>query len=159
MRICAYGGQLEIPIERRSLWTLDFAYKEKATNRIFAACTEWRIYSCHDLNLSTTLFWHTDDVPTGLRQRNARQSPKNVCTGNQNPSCFVLLFLAYCCFQIHRETKSEISSSNLLLRRHNAPWGGGYSLWWPVRGGSVRKGYLFQASGIWKGRDFTNWSI
>ena len=26
----------------------------------------------------------------------------------------------------------------------------GYSLWWPVRGGSARKGFFFQASGIWK---------
>ena len=30
---------------------------------------------------------------------------------------------------------------------------GGYYLCWPVRGGSARKGYLFQASGIWKGRE------
>jgi len=39
--------------------------------------------------------------------------------------------------------------------------GGGYCLWWPIRGGSARKGYLFQASGTctWKGRDFTSWSI
>ena len=29
----------------------------------------------------------------------------------------------------------------------------GYSLYWPIRGGSVRKGYLFQASGIRKGRE------
>ena len=36
---------------------------------------------------------------------------------------------------------------------------GGYSLKWPIRGSSARKGYLFQASGIWKGRDFTLWSI
>ena len=29
--------------------------------------------------------------------------------------------------------------------------GGRYSLWWPIRVGSARKGYyLFQASGIWK---------
>ena len=27
----------------------------------------------------------------------------------------------------------------------------GYSLWWPIQGGSARKGCLFQASGIWKG--------
>ena len=46
----------------------------------------------------------------------------------------------------------------------NQPWGvtiemkaseqlqgvGGYSLWWPIRVGSARKGYLFKASGIWK---------
>ena len=25
---------------------------------------------------------------------------------------------------------------------------GGYSLYWPIRGGSTRKGYLFQVSGI-----------
>ena len=31
--------------------------------------------------------------------------------------------------------------------------GGGEYLRRPVRGGSVRKGYLFQASGIWKGRE------
>ena len=28
---------------------------------------------------------------------------------------------------------------------------GRYSLWWPIRGGSARKGYLFQSSCIWKG--------
>ena len=37
--------------------------------------------------------------------------------------------------------------------------GGRYSPWWPIWEGSARKGYLFQASGIWKGRDFTRWSI
>ena len=31
--------------------------------------------------------------------------------------------------------------------------GVGYSLWWPIRWGSARKGYLFHALGIWKGRD------
>ena len=36
------------------------------------------------------------------------------------------------------------------------PGGGGYSLQWPIRGGSARKGYLFQASGIKKGRNFTS---
>ena len=36
---------------------------------------------------------------------------------------------------------------------------GGYSQWWPIRGGSTRKGYLFQASAVQKGRDFTIWSI
>ena len=29
--------------------------------------------------------------------------------------------------------------------------GGGYSLWWPIQGGSARKGYVFQTSDIWKG--------
>ncbi len=39
-------------------------------------------------------------------------------------------------------------------------WGpGGYSIYWPIRGGSPRKGYLFQASGISKGRDFTSLGI
>ena len=37
--------------------------------------------------------------------------------------------------------------------------GGGGALWWPIRWGSSQKGYLFQASGIWKDRDFTRWSI
>ena len=37
--------------------------------------------------------------------------------------------------------------------------GGGNSLWRPIGGGSARKGYLFQASGIWNGRDFTSWKI
>ena len=36
---------------------------------------------------------------------------------------------------------------------------GGDFLGWPIRGGSTRKGYLFQASAIWKGTDFTLWSI
>ena len=34
--------------------------------------------------------------------------------------------------------------------------GGGYPLQGPKRGGSARMGYLFQASGIRKGRDFTS---
>ena len=42
---------------------------------------------------------------------------------------------------------------------HGREGGGRYSLWWPMWGGSARKGYLFQASGIRKGRDFTSWSI
>ena len=36
---------------------------------------------------------------------------------------------------------------------------GGYSLWRPIQEGSARKGYLSQASGIWKGRGFSSWSI
>ena len=43
-----------------------------------------------------------------------------------------------------------------LLSRPEAG-GGGYSLWWPIGVGSARKGYPFQASGIWKRRDFTCW--
>ena len=35
----------------------------------------------------------------------------------------------------------------------------GYVLWRAIRGGSACKGYLFQASGMWKGWDFTSWSI
>ena len=35
----------------------------------------------------------------------------------------------------------------------------GYSLSWPIRGGPARNGYLFKASGIWKGKDFTLSSI
>ena len=34
-----------------------------------------------------------------------------------------------------------------------------YSLWRAIREGSARKGYLFQASGIWKSWDFTSWII
>ena len=37
--------------------------------------------------------------------------------------------------------------------------GGKYSPWWPIREGPARKGYLFQALGIWRGRDFTSWSL
>ena len=40
--------------------------------------------------------------------------------------------------------------------------GGGVTfkfLWWPIREDSTRKGYLFQASGIWKRSDLTSWSI
>ena len=37
--------------------------------------------------------------------------------------------------------------------------GGRYSLWWPIRGGTARKGFLSQASRIWKCRDFTSWSM
>ena len=35
----------------------------------------------------------------------------------------------------------------------------GCALWWPIQGGSTRNGYLFQTSGIWKGWDFSSWSI
>ena len=35
----------------------------------------------------------------------------------------------------------------------------GYFLLWPIRGGSARKGYLFQPLGLWKGGDFTSWRI
>ena len=37
--------------------------------------------------------------------------------------------------------------------------GEGYSLSWPTRGGCALKWYLFQASDIWKGSDFTRWNI
>ena len=37
--------------------------------------------------------------------------------------------------------------------------GKAYSLLWPLRRGSARKGYFFQASGIWKSRDFASWGI
>ena len=33
--------------------------------------------------------------------------------------------------------------------------GRGYSLYWPIRGGSAREGYHFQASSI-NGRDFSS---
>jgi len=34
--------------------------------------------------------------------------------------------------------------------------GRGYSLYWPIWGGSAQKRYLFHASDIKKGRDFTS---
>ena len=37
--------------------------------------------------------------------------------------------------------------------------GGRYTLWWPIRGGTARKEFLFQASRIWKCRNFTSWSM
>ena len=39
-------------------------------------------------------------------------------------------------------------SSSSQETSHLSPRGGGFSLKWPVRGGSARKRYLFQASGI-----------
>ena len=36
-------------------------------------------------------------------------------------------------------------------------WGWGWG--WPTRGGSCQKGYLFQASGTWKGRDFAHFGL
>ena len=36
---------------------------------------------------------------------------------------------------------------------------GGCSLKWPIRRGSTRKGYHFQASSIWEGWNYTSWSI
>ena len=46
-----------------------------------------------------------------------------------------------------------------LCSKSFTPGGRGYSLWWPIRGGFARKRYLFQASDIWKRRDFTSWSV
>ena len=50
---------------------------------------------------------------------------------------------------VRRVAKFDVSDSVAL---GGTPYDGLYD---PIRGGSARKGYLFQASGIWKGRDFT----
>ena len=66
--------------------------------------------------------------------------------------------------------KTAVHSQNHFLCRsikdwwclYFLPWGGGggrYSMWWSIRGGSARKRHLFQASGVWKARDFTSWNI
>lgn len=44
-------------------------------------------------------------------------------------------------------------------KKHVHEYAGKYSLLSPVRGNSARKGCLFEASGIWKGRDLGCWSI
>ena len=46
------------------------------------------------------------------------------------------------------------TTSSIAARRVGG--GGGYPLQGPKREGSARMGYLFQASGIRKGRDFTS---
>ena len=57
-------------------------------------------------------------------------------------------------------SKLIIASSKWRTGKHSSSTtlgevgGGGYSVWWPIRGGSTQKGCLFQASGIWTGRDF-----
>ena len=90
---------------------------------------------------------------------------------NGSTSLFSVFYIVDAVFKIdlHLWGLSVVSGKRVLglyleevteLRRWFKPErGGGYSLWWPIRGGSARKGYLFQASGIWKGRDFTSWSI
>ena len=45
----------------------------------------------------------------------------------------------------------KISNHTMKVPRQLHP--GGYSLQWPIRVGSARKGYLFQASSIKKSRD------
>ena len=40
---------------------------------------------------------------------------------------------------------------------HECP--GGYSLSWPIRGGSAQKGCPIQAPGIWEGKDFTEFEV
>ena len=47
---------------------------------------------------------------------------------------------------IYRIKKKE--NKHFLCTVEEAQGGGGYSLSWPIQGGSARKGYLFQASGI-----------
>ena len=64
-----------------------------------------------------------------------------------------------------REDSKKLSPLWLSVREQKpylvCPGGGGVVL--PImayiRGGSARKVYLFQASGIWKGNDFTRWSM
>ena len=51
----------------------------------------------------------------------------------------------------------NLSVKTLKLTKSSGGGGGeGYSLQWPIWGGSARNGYLFQASGILKGMDFTS---
>ena len=40
---------------------------------------------------------------------------------------------------------------------HECP--GGYSLSWPIRGGSAQKGCPIQAPGIWEGKNFTEFEV
>ena len=51
---------------------------------------------------------------------------------------------------------SSLNTTSSMAARRVGGGGGGYPLQGPKRGGSVRMGYLFQASGIRKGRDFTS---
>ena len=56
--------------------------------------------------------------------------------------------------------KREPLSRVLLWKFSAIEAAGGYSLEWPIRGGSAPKGYLFHASGTWKRKNFTgrsNW--
>ena len=55
--------------------------------------------------------------------------------------------------------KSSLVPRRSLLPRAKSEVRAGVLTMMAIRGGSARKGYLFQASGIWKGRDFTSWSI
>ena len=44
---------------------------------------------------------------------------------------------------------TEVTVQNTEMNTHQHPGRGWvYSLYWPIRGGSAQKGYLFQASGI-----------
>ena len=60
-----------------------------------------------------------------------------------------------------KKYKFDTDKINLTLGRVNGQiiMSGGYFLWWPIGGGFALKGYLFQASGIRNGRDFSSWSI
>ena len=88
---------------------------------------------------------------------------------------FVLIFVNFHPRMLSRKlhTRAQASHGNItvlsLLKRvfpihsfgiklrYAIPGGfGGYSLHWPIRGGSARKVYLFQASGLLKVRDFTS---
>ena len=55
--------------------------------------------------------------------------------------------------------KSSLVPRRSLLSRVKSEVRAGVLTMMAIRGGSARKGYLFQASGIWKGKDFTSWSI
>ena len=98
----------------------------------------------------------------------ARQGYSQTWWGSKAiPWLFSLLIPSFFSFEPCIETKKSVD----LRLNNNTFWvlkiqpnaaegrGGGGLPMMACTGGSARKGYLFQASGIWKGRDFTRWSI
>ena len=81
-----------------------------------------------------------------------------------------MAFLSPSIWKIFRGSiRPEPSSGSPTFLSVRTPWkpratplprgGGGELPMTAYGGGSARKGYLFQASGIWNGRDFTSWRI
>ena len=97
---------------------------------------------------SVPRFWK----PAFLTSFPNRQNFQKLLTRDFAALFEICLFTSYDCQLVNRtiywlREHKPITSGHSVCNQAQ-PGGGGYSLQWPIRGGSARKGYLFQASGI-----------